>query len=339
MSDATAATAAAAHIDPAQNSHNNSSNSRTVANLSHVHRNSNRNSKRNVRNYQSRQRMHRSSQYDRRADRSRTTSFSKSHSGKVSVNDNSQHQQQQIRIGVGVGGSGAGSLASDEARYNLATRIMSNGVEVIVAGDKSTLPGGHPNQHLRILTTSDTFKMPLTLAPSTLKDHMLLMLPQTTSATNNKNGNGSGDNEDGDASNLDAMHVSCDPTGCGASNSGIKLIASIALSFSQISNDLQIFNQQNQFVTKTCLTTYTYSTTYVQDGTTKIESREKVITNTATEERNAYRIRPTPTSGITLTQVSRGHARISAISILYCYFAIFRLLNWALASSIRPTRI
>lgn len=136
--------------------------------------------------------MHRSSQFDRRADRSRTTSES-SHSADSSVGDNSQ---QQIRIG------GAGSLGSDEARYNLATRIMSNGVEVIVAGDKSTLPGGgHPNQHLRILTTNtDTqFKMPLTLAPSTLKDHMLLMLPQTTSTMNNNNKDSGSD---------DAMHVS-----------------------------------------------------------------------------------------------------------------------------------
>lgn len=62
-------------------------------------------------------------------------------------------------------------------------------------------------------------------------------------------------------------------------------------------------NNQNQFVTKTCLTTYTYSTTYIKDGTTKVERREKVITNTATEERSAYHIQPTPTSGITLTQV------------------------------------
>lgn len=69
-------------------------------------------------------------------------------------------------------------------------------------------------------------------------------------------------------------------------------------------NDLQLFYNPNQFVTKTCLTTFTYSTTYVDnDGATKIESREKVITNTATEERNAYRIQPTATSGITLTQV------------------------------------
>lgn len=71
----------------------------------------------------------------------------------------------------------------------------------------------------------------------------------------------------------------------------------------QILSDLQLLNQHNQFVTKTCLTTYTYSTTYVEDGITKVENREKVITNTATEERNAYLIRPTATSDITLTQV------------------------------------
>ena len=62
----------------------------------------------------------------------------------------------------------------DEARYNLATRIMSNGVEVIVAGDKSTLPG-EPNV-LRIIP-SGHYK-PMTLAPSTLKgDHMLMIMP------------------------------------------------------------------------------------------------------------------------------------------------------------------
>lgn len=69
-------------------------------------------------------------------------------------------------------------------------------------------------------------------------------------------------------------------------------------------DNLQLFYDPNQFVTKTCLTTFTYSTTYIdKEGITKIESREKVITNTATEERNAYRIQPTATSGITLTQV------------------------------------
>lgn len=81
------------------------------------------------------------------------------------------------------------AIPADEARYNLATRVMSNGVEVIVAGDKTTLPGGHLNTHLRILTTTDAFKMPLTLAPSTLKDHMLLMLPQTTNTPINVGNN------------------------------------------------------------------------------------------------------------------------------------------------------
>lgn len=182
-------------------------------------------------NYQSRQRKDRSSQ--------------------------NHHDRRRLQNNLGV----SADKQTDEARYNLATRVMSNGVEVIVAGDKTTLPGGHPNTHLRILTTTDAFKMPLTLAPSTLKDHMLLMLPQTTSAAN-------------------------DPA-----------------KSTQVLNELQSFYNKNQFVTKTCLTTFTYSTTYVVDGTTKIESREKVITNTATEERNAYNIRPTSTSGITLTQV------------------------------------
>ncbi|KAG8240028.1 hypothetical protein J437_LFUL019590, partial [Ladona fulva] len=49
---------------------------------------------------------------------------------------------------------------------------MSNGVEVIVAGDKTTLPGG-PDV-LRILSTASR---PITLAPSTLSDQMQLTLP------------------------------------------------------------------------------------------------------------------------------------------------------------------
>lgn len=64
----------------------------------------------------------------------------------------------------------------DEARYNLATRIMSNGVEVIVAGDKSTYPG-EPMLR-RIVSTANR---PITLAPSTLSDHMQMLLPQDAS--------------------------------------------------------------------------------------------------------------------------------------------------------------
>lgn len=82
---------------------------------------------------------------------------------------------EEIRIGNFSG--------ADEARYNLATRIMSNGVEVIVASDKSTLPGGQPN--LRILSTSEHYRLPLTLAPSTLKDHMLLVVPTDDKHNNN----------------------------------------------------------------------------------------------------------------------------------------------------------
>lgn len=193
-------------------------------------------------NYQSRQRKDRSSQ--------------------------NHHDRRRIQNNLGV----SADKQTDEARYNLATRVMSNGVEVIVAGDKTTLPGGHPNTHLRILTTTEAFKMPLTLAPSTLKDHMLLMLPQTTDDS---------------------------------------------VKGTPVLNELQSFYNQHQFVTKTCLTTFTYSTTYILDGTTKIESREKVITNTATEERNAYNIRPTSASGITLTQVLR--------HFFYCY--LFSIVN------------
>lgn len=63
--------------------------------------------------------------------------------------------------------------AFDERRFNFATKKMSNGVEVIVAGDKSTYPG--QANVLRVLPTSQA--KPITLAPSTLTDHMLMMLP------------------------------------------------------------------------------------------------------------------------------------------------------------------
>lgn len=61
----------------------------------------------------------------------------------------------------------------EHPRFNLATKKMSNGVEVIVAGNKATLPG-HSN--LRIVPTGSM--KPITLAPSTLSDHMMMLLPQ-----------------------------------------------------------------------------------------------------------------------------------------------------------------
>lgn len=63
------------------------------------------------------------------------------------------------------------AVGSEQARaWNLATKVMSNGVEVIVATDKSTLPG--EPEVLRVLPSS-----PITLAPSTLTDHMMLLMP------------------------------------------------------------------------------------------------------------------------------------------------------------------
>lgn len=141
--------------------------------------------------YQNRQRMHRSSHLNRQhLDRSQRGKMSKFSSQKDAKRNNIGESKTTINQSSNGNVDDAIFIsAADEARYNLATRIMSNGVEVIVAGDKSTLPGGHPNSHLRILTTSETFKMPLTLAPSTLKNEMHLMLPQTTTTNNGPNSN------------------------------------------------------------------------------------------------------------------------------------------------------
>lgn len=70
---------------------------------------------------------------------------------------------------------GRGFYLTDKPRYHLATKIMSNGVEVIVAGDKSTLPG---MPSVRIKPTA--LNKPITLAPSTVTDHMMMLLPQET---------------------------------------------------------------------------------------------------------------------------------------------------------------
>lgn len=80
----------------------------------------------------------------------------------------------QHHVNEGGGGEeGGGDSEMDEARYNLATRVMSNGVELIVADGKSTLPG-EPNFY-RILTNSKHYNRPLTLAPSTLNNAMMLL--------------------------------------------------------------------------------------------------------------------------------------------------------------------
>lgn len=59
---------------------------------------------------------------------------------------------------------------------------MSNGVEVIVAGDKTTYPG-EPNVR-RILSTVNN--KPHTLPASTLTDHMMMLLPADASGVSKK---------------------------------------------------------------------------------------------------------------------------------------------------------
>ncbi|XP_071522973.1 LOW QUALITY PROTEIN: uncharacterized protein [Panulirus ornatus] len=64
-----------------------------------------------------------------------------------------------------------GARFSIGARHNLATKVMSNGVEVIVAGDKTA----SPLPHEKIITNNfEKFQRPITLPPSTLSDQMLL---------------------------------------------------------------------------------------------------------------------------------------------------------------------
>lgn len=80
--------------------------------------------------------------------------------------------QHHVNEGGG-GGDVGGDSEMDEARYNLATRVMSNGVNLIVADGKSTYPG--ETNYFRILSNSKHQNRPLTLAPSTLNNAMMLL--------------------------------------------------------------------------------------------------------------------------------------------------------------------
>ncbi|KRF99817.1 uncharacterized protein Dwil_GK13615 [Drosophila willistoni] len=133
----------------------------------------------------------------------------------------------------------------DEARYNLATHVMSNGVELIIASEKvkymeKQSSTSHPfkfgNGHvISTVGLQSQQQKPLTLAPSTLKNQMFLALPSVKQKQK----------------------------------------------FTIPIND-------NQFITKTCLTTYTYHSTYLQNGTSIVVSKESVISNRHTEERNLF---------------------------------------------------
>ncbi|XP_058788844.1 uncharacterized protein LOC131662888 [Phymastichus coffea] len=108
----------------------------------------------------------------------------------------------------------------DEGRkFNLATRVMSNGVEVIVAGTTPAYRWENSNPQPTL----------------TLSEAVLMLMPQ---------------------------------------------------------------DKPNDFVTKTCMTTFTYLNTILRDGTTIVSTDQQVIANTATEER--HRKRPAEAASVTL---------------------------------------
>ncbi|XP_029175188.1 uncharacterized protein LOC114943684 [Nylanderia fulva] len=92
-------------------------------------------------------------------------------------------------------------------RFNLATRVMSNGVEVIVAGPTPALRWENSNPQPTL----------------TLSEAVVMLLPQ---------------------------------------------------------------DKPNEFVTKTCTTTFTYLSTITKNGTTTVTTEQQVVANTATEERH-----------------------------------------------------
>lgn len=72
----------------------------------------------------------------------------------------------------------------DEARYNLATRIMSNGVEVIIAGDRTKMPDQDILGNVQILQPLyQNNNKPMTLAPSTIKNQLMILLFPSSSST------------------------------------------------------------------------------------------------------------------------------------------------------------
>lgn len=116
------------------------------------------------------------------------------------------------------------SSEGEGRKFNLATRVMSNGVEVIVAGPTPALRWDNLNSQPTL----------------TLSDAVVMLLPQ---------------------------------------------------------------EKPNEFVTKTCTTTFTYLSTITKDGVTIVSTDQQVVANTATEERHrkpaseaaAYTLEASPT--------------------------------------------
>ncbi|XP_043478824.1 uncharacterized protein LOC122509106 isoform X3 [Leptopilina heterotoma] len=117
-----------------------------------------------------------------------------------------------------------GGSEGEGRKFNLATRVMSNGVEVIVAGPTPALRWENSNSQPTL----------------TLSDAVVMLLPQ---------------------------------------------------------------EKPNEFVTKTCTTTFTYLSTITKDGVTIVSTDQQVVANTATEERHrkpaseaaAYTLEASPT--------------------------------------------
>uniref|UniRef100_A0A1A9WQ99 EGF-like domain-containing protein n=1 Tax=Glossina brevipalpis TaxID=37001 RepID=A0A1A9WQ99_9MUSC len=150
----------------------------------------------------------------------------------------------------------------DEARYNLATRIMSNGVEVIIAGDKSKLDEGNLLETNSLHQNSIVTQKPMTFPPSTIKNQMIIMLLSSSTAVQQ---------------NLSSE------------------LQSKTINFTMLPDT-------DHFFTKTCLTTYTYRVTYLRDSKTIVESKEKVISNIATEDRHYPKITHGLSMRVTLTR-------------------------------------
>ncbi|KYN04782.1 Protein kinase C-binding protein NELL2 [Cyphomyrmex costatus] len=124
-------------------------------------------------------------------------------------------------------------------RFNLATRVMSNGVEVIVAGPTPALRWENSNPQPTL----------------TLSEAVVMLLPQ---------------------------------------------------------------DKPNEFVTKTCTTTFTYLSTITKDGTTTVSTEQQVVANTATEER--HRKPGSETAAVTLD--ASPTLRTEVFKTTYTYLAL-----------------
>ncbi|XP_037899132.1 uncharacterized protein LOC119643744 isoform X2 [Glossina fuscipes] len=166
----------------------------------------------------------------------------------------------------------------DEARHNLATRIMSNGVEVIIASDKNKLDEGNSLETNPLNQSSNVTQKPMTLPPSTIKNQMIIMLLSSSSTVQQ--------------------------------NFSSKLQAK--------TTKFTLLPDADHFFTKTCITTYTYRITYLRNSGTIVESKEKIISNVATENRHYPEITYGQSMGMTLTRTP--DLAVGAFATTYSYY-------------------